>query len=120
MRTVATVLVVLFVVPPCVSGQRKQVIFKEVAEQVGLKFQHYNGMTGKFYQPEITGSGGALFDFGCYGADLMTYLMDGARPLTVTAVRATSPVLVTVIVNFAVSPELNDCDFGFFVIEIAG
>ena len=35
--------------------------------------------------PKLNG-GGALFDFGCYGADLMTYLMDGARPLTVTAV----------------------------------
>jgi predicted dehydrogenase len=29
---------------------------------------------------------GALFDFGCYGADLMTWLMNGASPLTVTAV----------------------------------
>ncbi len=29
---------------------------------------------------------GALFDFGCYGADLMTWLMEGAAPLTVTAV----------------------------------
>ncbi len=29
---------------------------------------------------------GALFDFGCYGADLMTWLMQGAAPLTVTAV----------------------------------
>lgn len=35
--------------------------------------------------PKLNG-GGALFDFGCYGADLMTYLMDGAKPLTVTAV----------------------------------
>ncbi len=33
--------------------------------------------------------GGALFDFGCYGADLMTWLMDGAHPLTVTAVTQT-------------------------------
>ena len=30
-------------------------LFKDVAEQSGLKFQHYNGMTGKFYLPEITG-----------------------------------------------------------------
>lgn len=30
--------------------------------------------------------GGALFDFGCYGADLMTWLMNGEAPLTVTAV----------------------------------
>jgi glucose-fructose oxidoreductase len=29
---------------------------------------------------------GALFDFGCYGADLMTWLMQGAVPMTVTAV----------------------------------
>jgi predicted dehydrogenase len=35
--------------------------------------------------PKLDG-GGALFDFGCYGADLMTWLMDGQRPLTVTAV----------------------------------
>ncbi len=35
--------------------------------------------------PKLNG-GGALFDFGCYGADLMTWLMDGERPQTVTAV----------------------------------
>jgi predicted dehydrogenase len=29
---------------------------------------------------------GALYDFGCYGADLMTWLMDGQRPQSVTAV----------------------------------
>jgi predicted dehydrogenase len=29
---------------------------------------------------------GALVDFGCYGANLMTWLMRGAAPLTVTAV----------------------------------
>ncbi|PPK87371.1 putative dehydrogenase [Neolewinella xylanilytica] len=35
--------------------------------------------------PELNGAG-ALTDFGCYGANLMTWLMDGRRPLTVTAV----------------------------------
>jgi predicted dehydrogenase len=35
--------------------------------------------------PKLDG-GGALFDFGCYGADLMTWLMHGERPLAVTAV----------------------------------
>ena len=29
---------------------------------------------------------GALFDFGCYGANLMTWLMDNRRPIAVTAV----------------------------------
>ena len=32
------------------------------------------------------GGAGALFDFGCYGADLMTWLMDGKRPDAVVAV----------------------------------
>jgi glucose-fructose oxidoreductase len=35
--------------------------------------------------PQLDG-GGALFDFGCYGADLATWLMDGRRPEAVTAV----------------------------------
>src|SRR5437867_7811002 len=35
--------------------------------------------------PKLNG-GGALFDFGCYGADLATWLMDGQRPQTATAV----------------------------------
>ncbi len=35
--------------------------------------------------PKLNGAG-ALFDFGCYGADLMTWLMDGQKPIAVTAV----------------------------------
>ena len=35
--------------------------------------------------PKLNGAG-ALFDFGCYGADLMTNLMHGKPPHTVTAV----------------------------------
>jgi predicted dehydrogenase len=35
--------------------------------------------------PRLDG-GGALYDFGCYGADLMTWLMDGQRPTSVNAV----------------------------------
>ncbi|HEY6387109.1 MAG TPA: Gfo/Idh/MocA family oxidoreductase [Candidatus Acidoferrum sp.] len=35
--------------------------------------------------PKLNGAG-ALFDFGCYGADLITWLMNNRRPDTVTAV----------------------------------
>ncbi|MGA2559737.1 MAG: Gfo/Idh/MocA family oxidoreductase [Terracidiphilus sp.] len=35
--------------------------------------------------PALNGAG-AMYDFGCYGVDLMTFLMHGETPLTVTAV----------------------------------
>ena len=34
----------------------------------------------------VKNGAGALFDFGCYGANLMTWLMDNQRPVAVTAV----------------------------------
>ncbi len=34
----------------------------------------------------VMNGGGALTDFGCYGGNLMTWLMEGKRPLSVTAV----------------------------------
>jgi predicted dehydrogenase len=34
----------------------------------------------------VLNGGGALMDFGCYGADLITWLMQGQRPSRVTAV----------------------------------
>ena len=37
----------------------------------------------------VQNGAGALFDFGCYGADLMTVLMRGQTPLSVTAVAQT-------------------------------
>jgi glucose-fructose oxidoreductase len=40
---------------------------------------------GWLTDPKLNG-GGALYDFGCYGADFMTWVMSGERPLTVTAV----------------------------------
>ena len=33
----------------------------------------------------VKNGAGALFDFGCYGANLMTWMMDNQRPLAVTA-----------------------------------
>jgi len=37
----------------------------------------------------VKNGAGAMFDFGCYGADLMTVLMHGETPLSVTAVALT-------------------------------
>jgi predicted dehydrogenase len=37
----------------------------------------------------VKNGAGALFDFGCYGANLMTWLMDNQRPLAVTAMTQT-------------------------------
>ena len=34
----------------------------------------------------VRNGAGALFDFGCYGANLMTWMMDNQRPLSVTAI----------------------------------
>ncbi len=34
----------------------------------------------------VLNGGGAIVDFGCYGANLMTWLMDGERPRSVTAI----------------------------------
>ena len=38
----------------------------------------------------VKNGAGALFDFGCYGANLMTWLMDNQRPLKVTAMAQTN------------------------------
>jgi predicted dehydrogenase len=34
----------------------------------------------------VKNGGGAIVDFGCYGANLMTWLMDGKAPIAVTAI----------------------------------
>jgi predicted dehydrogenase len=49
--------------------------------------------------PELNGAG-ALMDFGCYGANLSTWLLDGQRPLSVTA--------VTQQLNSADNPKVED------------
>jgi predicted dehydrogenase len=50
-------------------------------KEIGVEPEFLNWLT----DPKLNG-GGALFDFGCYGADLMTWLMDDQRPESVTAV----------------------------------
>ena len=48
----------------------------------------------------VRNGGGALTDFGCYGANLMTWLMKGEAPLTVTA--------LTQQIKAAIYPRVDD------------
>ncbi len=50
-------------------------------KEIGCSTNFLNWLT----DPKLNG-GGAIVDFGCYGADLITWLMDGARPTSVFAV----------------------------------
>ena len=54
-------------------------------QEIGVGPEFFKWLT----DPVIDG-GGALFDFGCYGANLMTWLMDNERPLGVTALTRTN------------------------------
>ena len=50
-------------------------------KEIGVQPEFLDWLT----DPNRNGAG-ALFDFGCYGADLMTWLMHGETPATVSAV----------------------------------
>jgi len=50
-------------------------------KEIGCSTNFLNWLT----DPKLNG-GGAIVDFGCYGADLMTWLMNGERPTSVFAV----------------------------------
>ncbi len=50
-------------------------------KEIGVNKEFFDWLT----DPVLNG-GGALVDFGCYGANIMTYLMHGEKPVAVTAV----------------------------------
>jgi predicted dehydrogenase len=49
-------------------------------KEIGVQEEFFGWLTDP-----VRNGAGALYDFGCYGANLMTWLMDGQRPLAVTA-----------------------------------
>jgi len=63
-------------------------LFLDAAAELGLRFAHVNGMTGRFYYSEMMGAGAALIDIDNDG-DLDLYLVQGG-PLDAGAV-AESP-----------------------------
>ncbi len=65
-------------------GSIKKVVIHDGHEgpkEIGVSKEFFNWLTDP-----VQNGGGALMDFGCYGANLMTYLMKGQRPVSVTAV----------------------------------
>jgi predicted dehydrogenase len=66
-----------------VGKVRKVVIHDghEGPQEIGVSKEFFAWLTDP-----VQDGGGALFDFGCYGANLMTYLMQNEEPVSVTAV----------------------------------
>lgn len=65
-------------------GQIRKVVFHhghQGPKEIGVSDEFLKWLTDP-----IQNGGGAIVDFGCYGANLMTYLMHGEKPISVTAV----------------------------------
>jgi predicted dehydrogenase len=55
----------------------------EGPKEINVQPEFFNWLTDP-----VKNGAGALFDFGCYGANLMTWLMNNQRPKSVTAITA--------------------------------
>lgn len=66
-----------------IGGLRKAIIRDghKGPKKIGVSKEFLEWLT----DPDLNG-GGAIMDFGCYGANLMTWLMKGKKPNSVTAV----------------------------------
>jgi len=67
-------------------GEIRKVVIHDGHEgpkEIGVNKEFFSWLTDP-----VQNGGGALIDFGCYGANLMTYLMKGQEPVSVTAVSA--------------------------------
>jgi predicted dehydrogenase len=72
---------------------RKIVFYKGHSgpKEIGCSAEFFGWLT----DPNLNG-GGALFDFGCYGANLTTWFLSNQKPLSITAVtRQTKPDIYT-------------------------
>ena len=66
------------------TGGLKKAVFHhghEGPKEIGVSSEFLDWLTDP-----VQNGGGAIIDFGCYGANLMTWLMKGQQPLSVTAV----------------------------------